>query len=149
VATLRTPEQLKMYRFGRYVDPGDPLVMHESHPVYRVETSAGWNLTPGKTAAPPVPLPATVSTATAHDAVIAEINKQQAATRAFADEMVKVDQRLAELSKTVANMPDLTEQNLAFQREIMTIRDHLDTLDNHVRESRPSAPISIPTADKW
>ena len=37
---LRTDEQLKEYRFGRYVDPRDPLVMHEAHPTYRVETTA-------------------------------------------------------------------------------------------------------------
>jgi len=30
------------YRLGRYVDGHDPLVMHEGHPVYRVETSAHW-----------------------------------------------------------------------------------------------------------
>ena len=32
-AALRTDEQLKEYRFGRYVDPRDPLAMHEGHPI--------------------------------------------------------------------------------------------------------------------
>ena len=43
---LRTGDQLREYRLGRYVDARDPLVMHEGHPVYRVETSARWDLRP-------------------------------------------------------------------------------------------------------
>src|ERR1700732_3785643 len=34
--TLRTDEQLKEYRFGRYIDPRDPLAMHEAPPIYLV-----------------------------------------------------------------------------------------------------------------
>ena len=43
---IRLAEQIREYRFGRYVDPGDPLVMHDAHPVYRVEQTAAWNLRP-------------------------------------------------------------------------------------------------------
>ena len=43
---LRTGDQLREYRFGRYVDARDPLVMHEGHPIYRIETSARWDLRP-------------------------------------------------------------------------------------------------------
>jgi hypothetical protein len=148
-ATLRTPEQLKEYRFGPYVDPRDPLVMHESHPVYRIETNAGWNLTPGST---PVPSahPTVVSTAAAHDALFAEINKQRAAARALADETAATNQHLAQLSKLLTNAPNLTDQITAFQKEIDGIKEHLDALDDHVREDRPSVPnATIPTPDKW
>lgn len=40
---LRTDEQLKEYHLGRYIDARDPLMMHEGHPLYRVETSARWD----------------------------------------------------------------------------------------------------------
>ena len=148
-ATLRTPEQLKEYRFGPYVDPRDPLVMHESHPVYRIETNAGWNLTPGST---PVPSahPTVVSTAAAHDALFAEINKQRAAARALADETATTNLHLAELSKILANTPNLADQITAFQKEIVGIKDHLNTLDDEVRENKPSVSnATVPTPDKW
>jgi hypothetical protein len=35
---------VKAYRMGRYVDPGDPRVVHAAHTVYRVEREAGWRL---------------------------------------------------------------------------------------------------------
>ncbi len=44
--SVRYGENLKTYSFGRYVDPNDGLVMHEAHTVYRVETTAKWNLHP-------------------------------------------------------------------------------------------------------
>ncbi len=78
---LRTGEQLKEYRLGRYVDARDPLMMHEGHPIYRLETTARWDLRPKNAASlrrGDVVQSATVS---ANDAVIAEVNKQRAATR--------------------------------------------------------------------
>ena len=148
-ATIRTPEQLKEYRFGRYIDPGDPLVMHESHPMYRVETSAGWNLAPGSTAVASIH-PPLVSTSAAHDAVFAEINKQRAAARALTDETAKTNLHLAELSKILANTPNLADQVTAFQKEIDGIKEHLNTLDDEVRENKPSVSnATVSTPDKW
>ena len=48
--SLRYPELVRAYHFGRYVDPNDGLVMHEQHVVYRVEENTRWNLHPGATA---------------------------------------------------------------------------------------------------
>jgi hypothetical protein len=140
---------MREYRFGRYVDPRDSLVMHESHPVYRIETNAGWNLTPGS---PPLPSvhPTVVSTAAGHDALFAEINKQRAAARALADETAVTNQHLAQLSKILANAPNLADQITAFQKEIDGIKEHLDALDGQVREDRPSLPYTaFPAPDKW
>jgi hypothetical protein len=46
IESVRYGENLKAYSFGRYIDPNDGLVMHEAHTVYRVETTAKWNLHP-------------------------------------------------------------------------------------------------------
>jgi hypothetical protein len=46
VGAVRYNEVVKVYKIGRYVDPVDCNVMHEAHPVYRLERSAGWRLQP-------------------------------------------------------------------------------------------------------
>ena len=46
VEKVRTGETLKAYPIGRFVDPNDPNVMHESHVVYRKESGTSWNLAP-------------------------------------------------------------------------------------------------------
>src|SRR5580692_10566949 len=46
-STVRYPEVVRAYHFGRYVDPNDDLVMHEEHTVYRVEENTRWDLHPG------------------------------------------------------------------------------------------------------
>lgn len=40
---LRTPEIVKAYPVGRYVDLNSGRVMHEKHTIYRVEEDAAWN----------------------------------------------------------------------------------------------------------
>jgi hypothetical protein len=45
-AYVRTGEIVKAYPVSRYVDPGNPEVMHERHVIYRVERSNAWRLTP-------------------------------------------------------------------------------------------------------
>jgi hypothetical protein len=147
--TLRIPEQIKEYRFGRYVDPADPLVMYESHPVYRIETSATWNLNPGAATMPPLRIPLAASNTSSHDAIIAEVNKQRTATRDFTDEIVKLNQRLVEMSQAVAQTRDLAKQNLDLQSQIAAIRDRLDALDSQIQSNKPAAPDASPVPDRW
>jgi len=42
--TVRYPEVVRAYHFGRYVDPNDESVMHEQHTVFRVEENTRWSL---------------------------------------------------------------------------------------------------------
>ena len=51
--SVRYAEGMKAYPIGRYIDPLNPLIMHEGHTLYRVETTAKWNLNPN----PLAPLP--------------------------------------------------------------------------------------------
>lgn len=51
---LRTPEIVRTYTIGAYVDPDDPALRHEAHTVQRIESVAAWDLRPaGETGAPP------------------------------------------------------------------------------------------------
>jgi FtsZ-binding cell division protein ZapB len=148
---LRTSEQLKEYRLGRYVDPGDPMVMHESHPIYRIETSAGWDLTPSASTTTPTTRAATLSPTFNRDALLVELNKERAATSAFAEQTAALNQHLAAMSKAVARTEDVAEQNAALKRELANVQDRLDSLAGEIHEQKPNEPPSAQPSpeDKW
>lgn len=149
---LRMTEQLREYRFGRYVDPGDPLVMHDAHPVYRVEQTAAWNLRADATTASTRPAPiAERTTATQRDAELAELNKQRAATRAFTEQTAALNQRLAELGKAVAQTSEVAKQSLVLKQEMAAVRERLDALQEQSQAQRPeTGPNSTaPADDRW
>ena len=147
---LRTDEQLKEYHLGRYVDARDPLLMHESHPLYRVETSARWDLHPNNIGLPTKRNTAQQPSVSANDAVVAEVNKQRAATRAFTEQTAALNQRLTELGHAVEETQEVAKQNLELKRDVATLREQLDSLDAKLRESKvaPSSPSPSPE-DKW
>ena len=98
-ASVRRPEEVRQYRFGRYVDPGSRLVMHEAHPVYRIERTADWNLRPdGSSESTRSFANPAVTPASPDDAVVAEINKQKAATKVFTEQATTLNQRLSGLT---------------------------------------------------
>lgn len=149
---LRYAENVREYRFGRYVDPSDPLVMHDAHPVYRVEETATWNLRPTATpdsdrsaSAPPIP------GAAQRDAELAELNKQRNATRAFTEQTAALNQRLAELAKAAANTQEVAKQNILLKQEMESIRTRLDALQEQARraQSESSPRPSASRDDQW
>jgi hypothetical protein len=143
---LRTEDQLREYRFGRYVDARDPLVMHEGHPIYRVETSAHWDLRPNKLSLPRRDIVQSPSVS-ANDAVVAEVNKQRAATRAFTEQATALNQKLTELGKAVSQTEEIAKNNLSLKKDVADLREHLDSLD--ARLNSPKASPSPSPEDKW
>ena len=83
------------------------------HADYRVETSAGWNLQPGSGRAPVARASAVSPSVSANDAVIAEVNRQRAATRVFTEQTAQLNQRLGEMVHAAAQSQELAKQNLA------------------------------------
>jgi hypothetical protein len=144
---LRTEDQLREYRLGRYVDACDPLVMHEGHPVYRVETSAHWDLRPNDNSSLRQRDVAQSPSVSANDAVVAEVNKQRAATRAFTEQTAALNQRLKELGDAVAQTNEMTEQNLALKRDVAALRQQLDAVEAKLPAQNP-APSPSPN-DSW
>jgi hypothetical protein len=145
--SLRTDEQLREYRLGRYVDPRDPLVMHEAHPTYRVESTAQWDLRPQAQAAVSPRKTTTASSVSTNDAVVAEVNKQRAATRAFTEQTAALNQKLTELSKAVSQTEEIAKNNLSLKKDVADLREHLDALD--ARLNSPKASPSPSPEDKW
>jgi hypothetical protein len=145
---LRTDEQLKEYRFGRYVDPRDPLVMHEAHPIYRVETTAQWDRRPKPGAMIPPRKAIAASNASPNDAVIAEINKQRAATRAVTEQTTALNQKLTELTKAISKTEEIAKENLSLKKDVADLREHLDALEAQLNRPKPSLQEPSPE-DKW
>ena len=115
VEKVRLGETLKSYPVGRYVDPQDPNVMHETHVVYRKEAGADWNLNPnaptvvalGPTLAvadparTPGPLPAELEQKMAEqNQLVASLIEQN---DALAKELAKLAKDLAELRQKPAS----------------------------------------------
>jgi hypothetical protein len=147
---LRTNDQLKEYRLGRYVDARDPFSMHEGHPLYRIETSARWDLRPNNGATLPRRNTVQPTSVSANDAVLAEVNKQRAATRAFTEQTTALNQRLTELGHAVEQTQEVAKQNLELKRDVATLREQLDSLDTKLRERKaPTASSSPSPEDKW
>ena len=86
----------------------------------------------------------------ANDAVVAEVNKQRAATRAFTEQTATLNQKLNSLGEVVGQTQEVAKQNLELKRDVAALREHLDRLDTQLRERK--APASAPSPspeDKW
>lgn len=147
---LRTADDLREYRLGRYVDARDPLVMHEGHPVYRVESSARWDLRPNNGASLPHRDLGPSQTTSTNDAVVAEVNKQRAATRAFTEQTAALNQKLGELGEAVGQTQEIAKQNVELKRDVAALRQQLTALDGQLRDRKSPAPATSPSPeDKW
>jgi len=151
-ATVRRPEEVRQYRFGRYVEPGSRLVMHEAHPVYRIERTAGWNLRPdGSTKSTSALATAPVASTSPDDAVVAEINKQKAATKAFTEQATTLNQRLSGLTDAVTQTKKMAEQQLLQQRDIVALKGRLNAVETERAATPTNAASKTPAAteEKW
>ena len=147
--SVRYGENLKMYSFGRYLDPNDGLVMHEAHTVYRVETTAKWNLHPNlPVTIPGGPVvgiidPAHKDSPTTSE-VVAEVGRQKAATLALMEQGQRMNQSLAQLSKTLAATTQVSVENIRLKNEMSTAEKRLDALENIFRKTQTEAPFTTP-----
>ena len=60
-------------------------------------------------------VPQTTPLVSANDAVVAEVNKQRAATRAFTEQTASLNQKLAELAEVVGQTQEIAKQNPRFE----------------------------------
>lgn len=149
---VRRAEAVLEYRFGRYVDPDSRLVMHEAHPVYRIEKGAAWNLRPdGSSKSTPTAVNAPVRATSPDDAVVAEVNKQKAATKAFTEQTATLNQRLAALTEAVAQTRQIAEQQLLQQRDITALKTRLNAVEKERADKPTNAATTKPASieENW
>jgi hypothetical protein len=111
---VRYSELVRAYHVGRFVDPNHPETMHEQHPVYRVESSARWNLHPGPLNTANLlnpPRDAAYAPPSTDDAVLAEMNRQRETTDRVMQEATRLAQSYNELHKVFAEMKNVARNN--------------------------------------
>ena len=137
---VRYPESVKAYPVGRYVDPNNRYVMHEQHTIYRVETTTKWNLHPDGSPAvslgPPIAIVDSARrSAPVNAEVIAEVNKQRAATQALLDQNARLHQSFLQLTGAFAVVKQVSEQNLQRTREEL-LENLQDALEEALRNKQ-------------
>jgi hypothetical protein len=148
---LRTAESVRLYHVGRFVDPNQSAVMHEQHPVYRVEASARWNLRPqaGPTrndilTQPPrdaayQPLPV-------NDALAAEMVKQKDTTAQVALRAVELTLAFEQLKAALQEVQTNARTQNLLGAQLQELQKRLEALENVLPQGEPSAssPPSSP-----
>lgn len=156
IESIRYSENIKAYPVGRYVDPNNSFVMHERHTIYRVETTAKWNLHPNASLTVPLGPAVGIVDPARHNAplnadVLAEVNKQKAATQALIEQGAKLDQTLSQLSGAFQVTKQLGEQGQQLRTELTTTQKRLDALEQELRRKQADALVGANqnTKDQW
>lgn len=145
IESVRYSENIKSYNIGRYVDPNNGLMMHEAHPVYRVETTAKWNLHPNGPASvafgPVVQIidPAHKDAPTTPE-IVAEVSKQKAATQAVIDQGERLNRTLTQLSTAMNESRQAGEQNQQLKKDLDLTKQRLDALEAELRNKQKEDP---------
>ena len=151
--SVRYGENLKAYSIGRYVDPNGGLVMHEAHTVYRVETTTKWNLHPNApVTVPGGPVLGIIDPAHKDSPltpeVVAEVDRQKAATMALMVQGQRLNQALNQLSKTLSVTAQVSVENARLKNDVTTTEKRLDVLEDQFRKTQTEAPFTtspVPT----
>ena len=136
--TVRYPETVRAYHFGRYVDPTDGLVMHEQHVVYRVEENTRWNLHSATTpldspgllpAASSSPRDTAFNPLPVNDAVLAEVNAQKLATVQITQEAQTLTSALAQFQTALSQTRTNWEETAGLRESVIEMKKRLDALE--------------------
>ena len=142
IESVRYAENIKEYPLGRYIDPNDSRVMHEGHPIYRVESTAKWNLHPNAPVrvprGPAVRLidPARQRAAT-NDEIYMEQQRQKAITTTMTDQSQRLDVYVAQLNSAMDKTKGIAAQNVELKKELAQTKVRLREAD-----ARTAPPVS-------
>jgi hypothetical protein len=146
--SVRYTEIIRAYHIGRYVDPNHPDVMHEQHPVFRVEAHSRWSLKPGDPCAPGAvlqnpPRDAAFSPPPTDDALAAEMNRQKEATERVMREASQLARSYEELQKVIKDMAVVAKNHTWMGGRILSAERRVGELEAELRKlNAPSAPTT-------
>ena len=148
VEAVRYGEVVRPYHVGRFVDPNHPETMHEQHSIYRIETSARWNLHPGplNTASLLNPPPdAAFSPPPPSDALVAEMNRQRETTARVMQEAARLAQSYGELQSVVVEMKNVARNSVLVGARLANTEQQVAEFRKELQKL--SVPPSPPTND--
>ena len=148
IEAVRYGEVVRAYHVGRFVDPYHPETMHEQHSVYRIETSARWNLHPGplNTANLLNPPPdAAFAPPPTNDALLAEMNRQRENTARVMQEAARLAQSYVELQGIVVEMKNVARNNVLVSGRLANTEQRVAEFAKELQKL--SSPPSPPTND--
>lgn len=119
MAKIRTPESVRAYYIGPYIDPEDSRIRHDGHRVSVIDNQAEWNLNPSAPTAVPLgpvvavsdPAKQTMQLSGELDSKIVQANTLIAALLEQNDEL------LAELKQKDQELDKISERVLAIENK--------------------------------
>lgn len=141
--SVRYGENLKAYPIGRYIDPNNGLVMHEAHTIYRVETTAKWNLHPNVYPYAPGNLPGGPVVGIIDPAhkdslvtpeIAAEVARQKALTQVLMAQNQQMNQALNQLAKVLPATVQVAGENAQLKVQELANERRLELLEDQFRK---------------
>lgn len=150
VESVRYAEVIRAYHLGRYADPNHPQIMHEQHPVYRVEAHTRWNLKPGDSCVPSIsplnpPPDAAHSPPPTNDVVLAELSRQKDATERVMWEAFQLARSYDDLQKVIKDMASVAKINSFMNARIINTEIRVGEFEQELKKLM--APPPAPTND--
>ena len=150
---VRNPEALKAYPAGRYEDPNDPGLMHESHVVYRSEQPPTWNLNP--TVSTAVPLGPTVAvnnpakeTTSMTGELEQKVQQQNQLLQSTFEQNEKLTDELKKMQDDVAKTHEIVTANETLQKQVADLQTAMSKLQDELTQNRQQAPVVSVTPPK-
>lgn len=151
-ASVRFPEVVRAYHFGRYVDPSDDLVMHEQHTVFRVEENTRWSLRTATMGSPAIyatttamPQDSAYYPLPVDDAVLAEVNAQKLATVQIMMQTRTLSAALGQFQTALAQTKTNLQETAALRAAVSDMKHRLVALES-TPEQLPASPLSTTNA---
>lgn len=148
VESLRRPEVVREYHVGRYVDPNHSAVMHEHHPIYRLEVGAQWNLRPTSGCVDAVSenapyTDAAYSPPPSHDLITAELKRQKNATETVMWEATRLARSYDELQKVIKDMATVARNHSSMTAAFGQIDQRVARIENEFEQLLAPSPSTV------
>lgn len=147
VDSVRYAEVVRAYHIGRSVDPNHPETMQEQHQVYRIESTARWNLHPGPQHTVNLlnpPPNAAFAPPPTNDAVVAEMNRQREATARVMQEAARLAQSYGELQQVIGEMKNVARNSVLMNARLATAEQRVTEFAKELEKLvvSPAAPTN-------
>lgn len=144
--SVRFAEIVRAYHVGRYVDPNHPDVMHEHHPVYRVEAYTRWNMKPGGVVTARtssiIEKDAAYSPPPTNDVVLAELNRQKDATDRVMWEASRLARSHGELQKVLNEMSSIVTNHISVNSRLSNAEQRVAQFEKDLQRLKLSGVVS-------